>query len=124
MSWDKESHCTVSPVTKPSWHDESDEVTTFPVFQFSSGKTSLRWECSLIPAETRESQLLSSRITKLLGNVTTDFSFLLQKSLLHCFAASQYQYLYSQVLCSSALSLISHRFPNCGAQKNRKNQPI
>lgn len=121
MSWDKESHSTVSLVTEPTWHDEPDEVTTSSA---TSGKNSLRWGCSLIPTETQESHFLSSRITKLLVNVATDFSFLLQKSLLHYSATSQYQYLYSQVLCSSALSLISHRFPNCGAQKNRKNQPI
>lgn len=120
MSWDKESHCTVSAVTEPTWHDENDEVTS----PAASGKTSLRGVCSLIPTETQESHFLSSRIANLLENVATDFSFLLQKSHLHYSAASQDQYLYSQVLCSSALSLISHRFPNCGTQKNRKNQPI
>lgn len=59
--WDKESYCIVSRVLEPTCHDESDEVTS-PV---TSGQTSLRWVCSLIPTETQESLFLSSTITSI-----------------------------------------------------------
>lgn len=117
-SWDKQTHCIFSPLTVHTCYDESDEMTTSPA------ASDVRRVCSLIPIETQESHFIFSRITKLLVRAATDFSFLLQKSPLHSSTTSWYQYLHYQVLCSSAVSVISHRFTNCGTQKNHKNQPI